>query len=423
MANNSLHNLTHNISGEVKQGELTGSIIPALMFGGGVFGNVLALVVLARSPQSHRRSIFYRMVGGLAITDLFGTLATSPVVLIVYENDYQWIGGQPLCDYFSFIMIFAGFATVFIVGVMALDRYIAILHPFFYEAHFQPKKAPRFIFVAWLVAFAIACLPLVGVGENIIHYPGTWCFFNFNGQSSADEAFSYIYAGTGLICLVSTAIWNVMVITVLFKMRRHFSSTNIASGASNQICSKQELQMSIFLVVIVIVFGVCWGPLLIRIIINQSAPSLRNKHADLLAIRLASFHQICDPWVYILLRTKSIIRIIQLPKTIANSIRIERFDTSKANEYGIRKNTDKDQCLKILKCGSGEEPNNGEILNCQELPLSRKTLQKCNPLCCFSDERHVCPKKNEKAARNSDEVCLCPECNAQNIEAINETKI
>jgi prostaglandin E receptor 4 len=60
----------------------------------------------------------------LAFNDLLGTTATSPIVLLVYSKG-RWIGGQPLCDYFSFILIFAGLVTVFIIGAMALDRFMA----------------------------------------------------------------------------------------------------------------------------------------------------------------------------------------------------------------------------------------------------------------------------------------------------------
>jgi prostaglandin E receptor 4 len=83
------------------------SLVPATMFATGVFGNSFALFVLCNSPKDQRRTIFYRLVAALAFNDLLGTTATSPIVLLVYSKG-RWIGGQPLCDYFSFILIFAG---------------------------------------------------------------------------------------------------------------------------------------------------------------------------------------------------------------------------------------------------------------------------------------------------------------------------
>jgi hypothetical protein len=55
----------------------------SMMFAAGAIGNLLALLVLMRSGPGQKRSVFYRLVAGLTITDLFGTTVTSPVVIAV----------------------------------------------------------------------------------------------------------------------------------------------------------------------------------------------------------------------------------------------------------------------------------------------------------------------------------------------------
>jgi H+/Cl- antiporter ClcA len=67
----------------------------------GVFGNVLALLVLVKSAKRHKWKVFYKMITTLAIVDLIGILTTSPIVIAVYSNHLQWVGGQGLCNYFS----------------------------------------------------------------------------------------------------------------------------------------------------------------------------------------------------------------------------------------------------------------------------------------------------------------------------------
>ncbi|XP_052238678.1 prostaglandin E2 receptor EP4 subtype-like [Dreissena polymorpha] len=52
-----------------------GSVSPAIMFSVGVFGNVLALIVLHKSPGEQKRKLFYRFVAGLTITDLMRGLS------------------------------------------------------------------------------------------------------------------------------------------------------------------------------------------------------------------------------------------------------------------------------------------------------------------------------------------------------------
>ncbi|KAJ8307710.1 hypothetical protein KUTeg_014741 [Tegillarca granosa] len=231
-------------------------LIPAIMFGTGVFGNCLALFVLASSSAEQKRTVFYRLVAGLALTDLFGIVATSPVTLAVYANDLTWIGGQPLCDYFSFVMIFAGFDTVFIVGAMAMDRYLALTHPYLYSANISHKKVKYIIIVLIIIAFVLACLPLIGVGKNVIQYPGTWCFFDFKGTRVSDKIYSYIYASIGVLMILLLTFTNIVVIGILIRMRR-------TTDAAEKKCMEKEVQMMIFLAGVVMIFTACWAPLMV----------------------------------------------------------------------------------------------------------------------------------------------------------------
>lgn len=234
-------------------------VIPAIMFGTGVFGNCLALFVLARSSAEQKRTVFYRLVAGLALTDLFGIVATSPVTLAVYANNLKWIGGQPLCDYFSFIMIFAGFDTVFIVGAMAMDRYLALTHPYLYSANISHTKVKYIIIVLIIIAFILACLPLLGVGQNVVQYPGTWCFFDFKGTSVSNQIYSYIYASIGVLMILLLTITNIVVIGILIRMRR-------TTDAAEKKCMEKEIQMMIFLAGVVMIFTACWAPLMVSLI-------------------------------------------------------------------------------------------------------------------------------------------------------------
>lgn len=235
------------------------------MFGSGAFGCILALIVLRRSRNEQKKTIFYRLVGALAITDMLGTCFTSPVTLIIYMNQFKWVGGQELCDYFSFIFIFTGNSTVFIVGVMALERYLAIQHPYLYNAHASTKKAHFILIGLWLLAFVIATAPLLGLGSNVLQYPGTWCFFNSFGVTVTDKIFSYFYASVGLLVILVIIICNIIVISTLVKMRRRNVTRRLSTLSFTGKVKKQssEIQMMVHLVGIICVFVICWAPLMV----------------------------------------------------------------------------------------------------------------------------------------------------------------
>ncbi|XP_052061849.1 thromboxane A2 receptor-like [Mytilus californianus] len=152
----------------------------------------------------------------------------------------------------AFMMIFAGLATVLLVGAMALDRYFAIIHPFKYNAVDRNTIVKFVIFGIWFFSIFIALLPVVGLGEYVVHYPFSWCFFNFFGHKVEDQIYGYFYCvlGLGIIC--------------------------------------------------------------IRLIINQSRTVSKDKKADMLVLVLASWNQVLDPWIYLLFRHEMLKRFAHL---------------------------------------------------------------------------------------------------------------
>lgn len=111
------------------------------MFVCGVLGNLLAIFVLVRTSKRHKWKNFYRLVGALSITDLFGILASTPLVLVNYLNNFEWVGGQATCDYFAFILIFAGLTTIFFISFMSLERFLAVCCPYFYNGTSASKES------------------------------------------------------------------------------------------------------------------------------------------------------------------------------------------------------------------------------------------------------------------------------------------
>ncbi|XP_045160929.2 prostaglandin E2 receptor EP4 subtype-like [Mercenaria mercenaria] len=292
--------------------------VPATMFAAGVIGNILATVVLARSSREHKRRVFYRLVGALACTDLLGTCATSPVTLAVYANNFKWVGGMPLCNYESFMLIFASCSTILIICTMAVDRFVSICHPFVYDKHVTIGKTKYALMALWSFAFVMGCLPIIGLGENIVQFPGTWCFFTFTSSVIKNKMYAYFYAIIGILGIVVTAISNLFVISVLIKMRCAAVAMAPCHACSHR--QSREIQMMILMIGIVVIFSTCWCPFLVRIIINQIHHKHVNVKADLMTLRLASLNQILDPWIYILFRKEMFAKGMKLVRNV-----MERF--------------------------------------------------------------------------------------------------
>ncbi|XP_052777638.1 prostaglandin E2 receptor EP4 subtype-like [Mya arenaria] len=291
----------------------------SIMFSFGVFGNLLALIVLQRSPSDQKRKLFYRLVAGLTLNDLFGTVCLSPFVIATYVNDFKWIGGTLSCKYFGFMMVFAGVATSTIVCLMAIERLLCIRHPYLYYARLRKKHATIFLIGAWAFAGLIASLPLMGFGEIVLKYPYTWCFINYYTNNDVSRAYNYLFALLELVTITITVSCNGIVLYTLFQTkmrglsRKRSGDSRTFSGYSRRYA---EFQMAVLLIGITIVFSSCYLPLIIRIVINQTKLLPVNLRLDLLIIRFASLNQILDPWVYILLRREVVWKVGHTIKTV-----------------------------------------------------------------------------------------------------------
>lgn len=195
--------------------------IPAVMFIFGVVGNLVAIVVLCKSRKEQKETTFYTLVCGLAVTDLLGTLLVSPVTIATYMKG-QWPGGQPLCEYSTFILLFFGLSGLSIICAMSIERYLAINHAYFYSHYVDKRLAGLTLFAVYASNVLFCALPNVGLGSSRLQYPDTWCFIDWTTNVTAHAAFSYMYAGFSSFLILATVLCNVLVCGALLRMHRQF---------------------------------------------------------------------------------------------------------------------------------------------------------------------------------------------------------
>ncbi|XP_060078773.1 prostaglandin E2 receptor EP4 subtype-like [Ylistrum balloti] len=289
-------------------------VVMMLLFGG--TGNILALVLLICTSRKHKWRTFYRLVLALAVSDFIGLVGPLPVSITAYVNNKKWMGGQAVCDLMSFFFIFAGMTSAMLAAAMSLDRFLAVWFPFFYTNVLGKRRVNITMAGICTFAFILACLPLMGINENVHQFPGTWCFFNQFATDAGGKLFSYLYASLGMGMVGMMVVLNTLVIVVL--IRRRLLKTNHEGRATSESRRAGDVFNVVFLVVLMMVFTICWLPLMVRILINQSALGDIDRLSDLMVMRLALANQIIDPWIYLILRKDSITTVIKIGKRALN---------------------------------------------------------------------------------------------------------
>ncbi|XP_036378337.1 prostaglandin E2 receptor EP3 subtype [Megalops cyprinoides] len=337
----------YNISKPIRENNSTksancGSVsvaFPITMMVTGMVGNSLSLLLVYssyRKKENKRKKSFLLCIGSLALTDLFGQLLTSPIVISVYRADLKWeridsTGG--LCAFFGVCMTMFGLCPLFLASAMAIERSLAITSPHWYSNHMKTSVTKLALAIIWCLLLFFALLPIAGVGQYTLQWPGTWCFISTGDRDiPGNMFFSTTFAVLGIFSLLVTFACNVVTIRALVTRCR----TKPGSSQSAKQWERLTTETVIQLMGIMCVLFTCWSPLLImmlKMISTQTSshhckpaavafPPSRDIQVDcnffLTAIRLASLNQILDPWVYLLLREILLRKFCQVANAVSN---------------------------------------------------------------------------------------------------------
>eukprot|EP00105_Crassostrea_gigas_P035463 XP_019919611.1 PREDICTED: prostaglandin E2 receptor EP4 subtype-like isoform X1 [Crassostrea gigas] len=281
------------------------AVPPALQFAFGVVGNLIALGVLVKSAKYHKWKPFYRLVGGLALTDGGGILLVYPIVIIRYATDFTYDFPKPLCDYSSFIYSLLFTSSAMIVCAMSFDRFFAIAYPFKYNHIAQKRRRANITLISiWLVGALISSLQLMGLGESFNYYPGSWCFLKFVSKSTINRVSSYIFSLFGLSILLTTISLNLIVMVTVCR-----GMNSVMNKQTARRRKKNDVFIIIFLIIVVSVFVVTWAPLMFTMLGHAGKWIHGNGARELMVLRFAVNNAMIDPWIYILLRKETFIAI------------------------------------------------------------------------------------------------------------------
>ncbi|XP_035272314.1 prostaglandin F2-alpha receptor-like [Anguilla rostrata] len=268
----------------------------------GILSNTLALFILVKAYRRFRlksKASFLLFASGLVVTDLLGHLINGSLVLYVYRSHKDWTVFDPqhiLCGFFGASMVFFGLSPVLLGSVMAVERCIGVTCPLFHSTALTSHHMKKLLGLTWLLALLVATLPILARRPYQIQHSRSWCFFPLGEACDwLDLFFPLLFSVLGLLALFTSILCNTVTGVVLLRSKlrrdRHCKGTS------------HHFEMICQLLAIMSVSCVCWGPFLVTIILRSTRD--HDQHTEmrmLLAVRMATWNQILDPWVYILLR-------------------------------------------------------------------------------------------------------------------------
>ncbi|KAK5866432.1 hypothetical protein PBY51_020623 [Eleginops maclovinus] len=313
--------LSHQGNLTLLQPTTSGVIVVILSMTLGIISNIVALFILANAYSQQRRrtkATFLIFASSLVVTDFIGHLIPGALVLRLYlsggvhPDDFNSSDG--MCQFLGGSMVFFGLCPLFMGCAMAAERCLGVTKPLLHSSLVTKTRTKICLSTIWLAALCVALLPCLQLGSYAYQDPGTWCFIKvLSDTQEVDLAFVVLFSGLGLASLAVALVCNTIsgLTLVLARLRR--------KPGSHHSAKSHDIEMVVQLVGIMVTSCICWSPLLIfglmsaiRSYTGSIAEDLSSyKTLMVMAVRLATWNQILDPWVYILLR-RTVLRKIYL---------------------------------------------------------------------------------------------------------------
>ncbi|XP_024115586.1 prostaglandin E2 receptor EP1 subtype [Oryzias melastigma] len=300
---------------------IEGKVLVILSMTLGIISNTVALFILVNAYSTQRRrskATFLLFATSLVVTDFVGHVVLGALVLRLYfpgnVGPGHFDSSDGTCQFMGGCMVFFGLCPLFMGCAMAAERCLGVTRPLLHSSIVTKTRSKVCLSLIWLAALGVALLPRLQLGSYTYQYPGTWCFINvLHDTSQVDLAFVALFSGLGLTALSAALLCNTVsgLTLVLARLRRQPGSHHSARS--------HDVEMVVQLVGVMVTSCICWCPLLI-IGLTSVIDSYKGSVGDqlcsykswmVIGVRMATWNQILDPWVYILLR-RTVLRKIYL---------------------------------------------------------------------------------------------------------------
>ncbi|XP_045727501.1 olfactory receptor-like protein OLF4 [Mirounga angustirostris] len=155
-----------------------------------VFGNML--IILAVSSDSHLHTPMYFFLANLSFVDICFTSTTIPKMLWNIQTQRKVITYLGCIVQMYFFILFTGL-DIFLLTVMAYDRFVAICHPLHYMVLMKPRLCGLLVLVSWIISILHSLLESLMVLQvsfcRKVEIPHFFCELNQMIQLACSDTF------------------------------------------------------------------------------------------------------------------------------------------------------------------------------------------------------------------------------------------
>ncbi|XP_062584899.1 cephalotocin receptor 1-like [Saccostrea cucullata] len=286
-----------------------------------VFGNATVLAVLL--PRKKSRMYLFMM--HLSLADLFVAFF-NVLPQLIWDITYVFIGNDILCRFVKYLQIVVIYASSYVMLMSAIDRYIAICHPFF-SHKIRSGRVHLMVFIAWSLSLILP-VPQLFIFSYKIREDGQYdCWATFDPAWTLQLYITYFTFSVYVVpMIILTFCYGRICFVVIKRSRRneqlalsrrissssiYHDNTQYRNMQTVKFCVKVEtcrpngisrakIKTVRLTLAVVMCYFICWTPFFLFQLWAAYDPSAPyTSTAFVIILLLASLNSCTNPWIYL----------------------------------------------------------------------------------------------------------------------------
>uniref|UniRef100_A0A8C4DKX3 Neuromedin-K receptor n=1 Tax=Dicentrarchus labrax TaxID=13489 RepID=A0A8C4DKX3_DICLA len=226
------------------------SIAYSLVLAVAVFGNLIVIwIILAHKRM---RTVTNYFLLNLAFSDA-SMAAFNTLINFIYAAHGEWYFGEAYCKFHNFFPVTSVFASIYSMTAIAVDRYMAIIHPL--KPRLSAKATTGIIVCIWSLAVVLA-FPLCYFSTIRTLPRRTLCYVAW--PRMADDPFMYHIIVTVLVYVLPLVVMGITYTIVGVTLWGGEIPGDSSDNYHGQLRAKRKVVK--MMIIVVVTFALCWLP-------------------------------------------------------------------------------------------------------------------------------------------------------------------
>lgn len=323
---------------------LDSKVLLAILYGIITFMSLVgnSLVIVTFAFDKHMRSVTNVFILSLAVADLIITLTCIPINLGSVFAQY-WIFGPFACKLVPFFMTFSVACSSLTLCSIALDRYIAIVHP--YKLKFLQNRKPAAIFLVGIWAVSFLCSvpnavfytvkkvePKCKDGSEVENYV---CVWPENKYKLPLELW---------LTLIVLFIIPLIIMSTTYGLIGYQLWIRKPVGARRNSLRNADMKKNVIkmLVIVMLAFIICWSPIMVLNSVEKTMKSVNFSKKTVVYLKLyfqcLSMASCCiNPVIYTFMNRKFRVKFVTYLCCRKNRVFDVTIASKETGEVTVRK--------------------------------------------------------------------------------------